>query len=384
MPRLPRIYIKGELYYITCRGLHKQNIFRDEKDYSMFLELLKKYRQQYKIKLFSYVLLPDHLHLLLEMSGEGEQISSFMHDLNNAYTKYFNGRYERKGHLFRGRFKAALVEKEPNLIKLTAYIHLNPKRLNLVNTPEDYSYSSYRYYLEPGLIEQFDINQEITEVLSLLQEITYEEFTEGMTDEQANELHRRLQRGGIVGSEGFVKRVKQEVFKYHSSTHKQGSAGKYSRYKFFIIGGSFLLICIAGAVGLYFYYMALKPGQIKDAQRMMAKAIGRAEELDSSEWEVRLIPASGGKERIDTISFMGGKFISGRLNTAGYSSSNYSITIEEGGKIVWETMQAGPEGTASWHGEIEQGRMRGVLSLRQKGEKPQDFSFISIRYRRKR
>jgi putative transposase len=142
MPRLPRIFIKGAIYYVTCRGIHHQNIFKDKKDYEMFLELLQKYSQQYGIKLFSYVLLPDHLHLLLEVAGEREEISGFMHDLNNTYTKHFNGRYERKGHLFQGRFKAALVEKAPNLIKLTAYMHLNPKRLNLVADAQDYLYSS--------------------------------------------------------------------------------------------------------------------------------------------------------------------------------------------------------------------------------------------------
>ena len=150
MPRLPRIYIKETLYYITCRGIHNQNIFKDQEDYRMFLELLKKYQQQYGIRLFSFVLLPDHLHLLLEVTGEDNDISGFMHSLNNTYTKYFNGRYERKGHLFQGRFKAALVEKEPNLTTLTAYMHLNPKRLHLANDPKDYPYSSCGYYLNTG------------------------------------------------------------------------------------------------------------------------------------------------------------------------------------------------------------------------------------------
>ena len=108
MPRLPRIYIKGVLYYITCNGLHHQSIFKDQEDYGMFLELLKKYQDQYGIKLFSYVLLPGHLHLLVEMIGQDDDISGFMHDLNNSYTKYFNSRHNRKGHLFRSRFKAAV------------------------------------------------------------------------------------------------------------------------------------------------------------------------------------------------------------------------------------------------------------------------------------
>ena len=382
MPRLPRIYIKGELYYITCRGIHKQDIFKNQEDYQMFLDLLKKYREQHGIKMFSYVLLPDHLHLLLEMSGEGEQVSEFMHDLNNAYTKYFNGRYERRGHLFQGRFKAALVQKAPNLGKLTAYIHLNPKRLNLVNDPKDYPHSSYGHYLNPGQGKQFNLEEGITEVLNLLKDMGYAEFVNGLTPEEGQKLHKKLQRGGIVGSAEFIKKVKQEIADYQSQAPGQKPSGK-PRYRLFIITASFLIVFIAGLTGIYLYFAAIRPGQEDEVQRLINGAIRSAEELDGAEWEVELTPISGGKQTADTLSFIKGKFISGKLNTSGYSASNYSLTIEDTGKIIWETMQTSPEGIASWRGEIEGHKMQGILSLRSENE-TQDFSFVSIRHRRKK
>ena len=140
MPRLPRIYVKDALYFITCRAEHNESIFKDEEDYTMFLELLKKYQEQYGIKIFAFCLIPEHFHLLIELEKElskdaavqnnTQEISDFMRDLNNNYTKYYNGRYNRKGHLFRERYKAALIEKEPYLLKMTAYIHLNPEKIN--------------------------------------------------------------------------------------------------------------------------------------------------------------------------------------------------------------------------------------------------------------
>ena len=383
MPRLPRIYLKGTLYYVTCRGIHKQEIFKDQEDYQMLLELLKKYQQQYGIKLFSYVLLPGHLHLLLEMVGEGDQISGFMHDLNNAYTKYFNSRYERKGHLFQGRFKSALVQKGPNLAKLTAYMHLNPQRLNLAGDAKDYPHSSYGYYLNPEKKDgHFNLEQEIAEVLNLLKEKGYEEFVNALTSEEGNKLHKKLQRGGIVGSDEFVKRIKQEVQNLQSQNNAKGPVGKEPRYRLFLLTGSLLLVIVAGLSGLYFYFVS-KDTSIPQEQQMIAEAIKKAEELDATEWEIRLTPVSGGNKIIDTLSFVEGKFVSGKLNTSGYTASNYSLTIEDSGRIIWETMQTGPDGVASWRGEIEQGVMQGILSLRQEGKEPQDFSFMSIKHRRK-
>jgi putative transposase len=383
MPRLPRIYIEDAVYYVTCRGIHHQNIFKDERDYQMFLELLNKYQQQYGIKLFSYVLLPDHLHLLLELAGDRQEISGFMHDLNNTYTKYFNSRYDRKGHLFQGRFKSALVEKAPNLVKLTAYMHLNPKRLHLVTDAKEYQHGSYKGYLDPGVAKQFNLEQEIAEVLSLLKDKGYAELVDGLTPEEGNKLHKRLQRGGIVGSNGFVKNVKDKVANFQSRISAQESAAKQSRYRLFILSGSFLLIIVAGLSGVYFYFTARDTDGPIDAQPAVS-GIMNLGYLNSTEWDIETVPFSGeGTIHKDTLSFRQGRFSSAVLNDKGYAVSNYTL-IQENGKIIWETMQTSPDGsTASWRGEVQQDKMRGILSLRQKGEKPQDFSFMSMRHRGK-
>ena len=120
--------------------------------------------------------------------------------------------------------------------------------------------------------------------------------------------------------------------------------------------------------------------QLQQEQQQLEE-LGRKQH--GAEWEIELTPIAGGKQIADTLNFNKGKFISGKLNTQGFTASNYSLTIEDTGKIIWETMQTSPDGIASWRGEIEQGIMRGILSLRS-GDQTQDFSFISIRYRRRR
>jgi hypothetical protein len=230
----------------------------------------------------------------------------------------------------------------------------------------------------------FDLELAITEVLSLLKDKGYPEFIKEFSREEGDKLHKKLQRGGIVGSEEFIKRVRKEAAGYQSKTTGRESAGKRREYKLFIVTGSFLLILIAGLGGIYFYFSAIKPGEMIDVQKVMSKAIIEAEDLQFTEWQIRLTPVSGGQEKVDTLSFVDGKFISGKLNTSGFTASNYSLTVEDTGRITWETMQTGPDGTASWRGEIEQGRMRGILSLRQEGKEPQDFSFISIGYKRRK
>lgn len=417
MPRLPRLYIKDALYFVSCRAEHNENIFCDQEDYQMFLELVKKYQQQYSIKIFAYVLMPDHLYLLMEMEKpqEGQEdkkeqedkavkykpekfqeISSFMHALNNNYTKYYNNRYDRKGHLFRERFKSTIIEKDKYLLKMTAYIHLEPQRLSLVNDAKDYPYSSYQLYLYQQAVEKKDILPfsplykeaylagfplTIIEVLKLLEGKSYVEYANSLIKDEVDFIHKKLQRGGVLGSEEFVRQIKTEVEAYQKQgeTEVLGVQEKPS-FRIFVAVGGLLLFLIISSGGAYLFYISqvIKKPEIKV---VTVKEKDKFEELKLSEWDIKLEPIGAGSQTADRLSFRDGKFVSANLNSLGFSASNYSATIESNGKLVWETMQTSSNGTASWRGEIEQGKMSGVLSLRQEGKTPQDFSFVSISYR---
>ncbi|MCX5708996.1 MAG: transposase [Candidatus Omnitrophica bacterium] len=396
MPRLPRIHIKEAVYLITCRGEHDESIFPEKEDYKMFLDLMKRYQEQYDIKIFAFCLMPDHLHLLVEMeknaadaekeeTGGFGNISDFMQGLNNNYTKYFNGRYNRKGHLFRERFKSALIEKESSLLKMTAYLHLNPQRLNENVDAKVYPYSSYQMYLYNNSASEGDLGfmrQAVNEAIGLLNNKSYAEFVSELTPEDGHIIHKKLQRGGVLGSEEFIKRVKEAVEAYQASGEMQKyeiEDKKNSRLYFAV--GSLVLILLAGAGAVYFISINRARTQTVIAPAVI-KAPDPLEQLKFSEWQIQLTPLTGTGDSEDVLTFEDNKFFSAKMNSLGLPYSNYSVSLQSDNTIIWETMQSDASGSASWRGELRDNKMTGMLSLQVPGKEPQAFSFTSINSRR--
>ncbi len=145
MARRPRIYFPGALYHVIARGNQKQNIFLDEKDFEIYLSYLSEYKSKYSFHLYAYVLMKNHIHLLVEVKEVS--LSKTMQVLQFRYTRYFNKRYRKVGHLFQGRYKAILCDKEQYLLELIRYIHLNPVRAGIVEAPEKYPWSGHLGYL---------------------------------------------------------------------------------------------------------------------------------------------------------------------------------------------------------------------------------------------
>ncbi len=142
MARPLRLEFPGALYHVTVRGNEKRNIFRDDFDRHHFLELLGDCVDRFRWILSSYALMPNHFHLMVQLTIE--TLSDGMHWLNGCYSQDFNRRHKRVGHLFQGRFKAILVEKETYHLELSRYVVLNPVRAGIVARPEDDSWTSYR------------------------------------------------------------------------------------------------------------------------------------------------------------------------------------------------------------------------------------------------
>ena len=127
MARPLRVQYHGAVYHVTCRGNERREIFKDDRDRKTFLEILTQSIKTYNIRLYSYVLMGNHSHLLIEtlLGNLGE----FMRQFNITYTSYFNRRHKRAGHLYQGRYKSIIVEKNEYLSVLSRYIHLNPVRI---------------------------------------------------------------------------------------------------------------------------------------------------------------------------------------------------------------------------------------------------------------
>lgn len=142
MARPLRIEFDGALYHVTARGNARNNIVFDNQDRKKQLELLGEVCGRFNWACYAYCLMDNHYHLLIE-TPDGN-LSAGMRQLNGCYTQHFNRRHRRVGHLFQGRYKAILVEKDAYLLELSRYIVLNPVRARMVKNVTDWEWSSFR------------------------------------------------------------------------------------------------------------------------------------------------------------------------------------------------------------------------------------------------
>ena len=145
MGRPIRIQYPGALYHVTSGGNERRDIFLDNDDRRQFLAILADYHDRFGIVVHCYALMDNHYHLVLE-TPLGNLVK-VMHGINSSYTGYFNRRHDRAGHLFQGRYKAVVVDKDAYLLELSRYVHLNPVRAGIVKGPEEYPWSSYLGYI---------------------------------------------------------------------------------------------------------------------------------------------------------------------------------------------------------------------------------------------
>jgi REP element-mobilizing transposase RayT len=141
MARPLRIEFEGALYHITSRGNARAPIFLDDEDRELFLQLLQEVINRFDWLCHAYCLMDNHYHLLIETPNAN--LSLGMRHLNGIFTQRFNRHHGRVGHLFQGRFKAILVEKESHLLELARNIVLNPVRAGMVADAAHHPWSSY-------------------------------------------------------------------------------------------------------------------------------------------------------------------------------------------------------------------------------------------------
>jgi REP element-mobilizing transposase RayT len=142
MARPLRLEYEGAIWHVTSRGNSRQAIVADDRDRARFIETLARTVQVARWQLHAWVLMTNHYHLLLETPEAN--LARGMRQLNGTYAQAFNRRHERVGHLFQGRYKGILVERESHLLELVRYVVLNPVRAGMVRTPAEHRWSSYR------------------------------------------------------------------------------------------------------------------------------------------------------------------------------------------------------------------------------------------------
>ena len=217
MARALRIQFEGALYHITCRGNEKRDIFKDDSDRVRFLDTLKLSLNNYQVLLYCYVLMQNHYHLLVE-TPHGN-ISEVMRHFNITYTSYYNRRHNRVGHLYQGRYKSILVDKESYLTILSRYIHLNPIRVKqLIGRPAKQKQRYLKQYPWSSLLGYIDEDKKtpLIDYSLILAEYGgdnpdgrmnyWKEISRDITD--GLEVKDKVVGQSVLGGDEFVKWVK--------------------------------------------------------------------------------------------------------------------------------------------------------------------------------
>ena len=221
MARPLRIEYHDAFYHVFSRGNEKRIIFKQDSDYQLFLTTLKESANHFDVRVHSYCLMRNHFHLLIETKKPN--LSKFMQRLLGVYTIRFNKIHNRQGHLFQGRYKALLIDKDTYLLALTRYIHLNPCKAKLVENPEDYAWSSMRYFLEKEK-NAFPHKEFILSQFKTAK--SYRQFImEGLTLDE-NPLLKSV-GGTLLGPAEFVERFKDEM----KQKKEQDFSGKRELFK---------------------------------------------------------------------------------------------------------------------------------------------------------
>lgn len=218
MARPLRIEFPGAVYHVTSRGNERRSIFRSDTDRKAFLRFLATATRRFGWSVTAWVLMSNHIHLVIQTPEPN--LSRGMQWLNGSYAAWFNHRHDRSGHLFQGRFKAFLIEKESYFAEVLRYVVLNPIRAGIVQQLETYRWSSYRATV--GLDEApdwLDINAALT-AFSNDRSDAHARFREFVLDrmESSDRLWDLVTNGMYLGSEDWTKRMRSVVEAHPRST----------------------------------------------------------------------------------------------------------------------------------------------------------------------
>lgn len=209
MTRQWRVEYKDALYHVLSRGNQQQSIFLDNTDRINFLEILEEMAERFNLKIYAFVLMSNHYHILLKTLEAN--LSKSMQWLGTTYTRRFNNRHHISGHLFQGRYKSINVQNDAYLLQLSFYIHFNPLRAKMVERLSDYEWSSYRYYAykrkSPKWLTTSSLLNQFKNISD--KHRAYRLKAQKYSDEK-NKLLEDIRYGFIYGSKKFIKKIKDK------------------------------------------------------------------------------------------------------------------------------------------------------------------------------
>jgi putative transposase len=214
MARQARQAIADIPYHIIHRGNNRQIIFFHKKDYRFFIDSLALAKEKYPCKIYSFILMPNHIHLLLEAIEESRNLPYFMKHITQRYAQHINKRYQRTGTLWEGRFKSSPVSTDHYLLACSRYIEMNAVRAGIVKLPEQYEFSSYKAKIG---IKKFDFLDYDPLYLSLgktdgERQNKYQRwFQESISESEWCLIRGAIQRNWPYGNEEFQEKIESTL-----------------------------------------------------------------------------------------------------------------------------------------------------------------------------
>ena len=209
--RLPRLAVPGLPQHIVIRGINGQTIFNTDHDYLTFLAYLDSAKSKYQCALHAYVLMPNHIHLLVTPSSTNG-VAKLVQLIARQYVQYFNTHHQRTGTLWEGRYKSALVESDQFSINIYRYIEQNPVRNKLVSHPQDYPWSSYRFNAgvsDDRLVDPCDAYKALAARVEQRRSSYAKLAAEAVDRETLKIIRQETNRSRVVGSQEFKMKIEK-------------------------------------------------------------------------------------------------------------------------------------------------------------------------------
>lgn len=226
MSRPLRIIYEGAWYHVMNRGSRGATIFYRNEDYQRFIDLLCESSRMWQVRIAAYCLMSNHYHLLLQTLQAN--LPRCMRHINGIYTQRYNRMYNSEGQLFRGRYKAILIDADSYLLELVRYIHRNPLRVGIVNRLDDYAWSSHRGYISTRREWNWLYKDFVLDMLELKksrQRRAYRTFVALKDNKEILQFFQRKNLPAMLGKDWFVDKIKKKHFK--EKQHKEIPESKW-------------------------------------------------------------------------------------------------------------------------------------------------------------
>lgn len=216
MARLARLSLPNHLHHVLHRGHNRQNVFVTVEDFERFLKLLADYARQFDVVVHAYVLMSNHVHLLLSPQQDNNGLSRMMQSVGRSYVRYFNNLNNRSGTLWEGRYRSTLIQAEHYGLACMVYTDLNPVRAGLVTDPALYPWSSHAHYVGrrvDSLITPHDVLWSLGNT-PFAREAAYAELVgRGLDAAQQSRLTQSVVTGWALGDETFTNDVQKKTLR---------------------------------------------------------------------------------------------------------------------------------------------------------------------------